>query len=199
MFSAQTCTGAMPARPSSQEAAAVAAADIERRWTLKRNCCVMPREFLQGMAATAGLVLAVSLAFSWRGLWLVALFGAMEIALIVGATVCFARHVRDGETVTLLTDGRMIVDICTAGNTTRHVFNRNWARLVRPCDTPDTLWLHYGSVRVRLARHVPPERRRDLEIDLRRSLPWRGPPGTCRAAAAPLTGDQHDRPIEKTA
>ncbi|MBV7486137.1 DUF2244 domain-containing protein [Bordetella sp. BOR01] len=149
--------------------------DIEQCWVLKRNCCVTPGQFLLGMGGTAAIALLVSLYFTLRGLWPVAVYGAAEILLIAGATLSFARHVRDGETVILLADGRMIVEVHSGAATTRHVFNRNWARLVRRPDTPDTLWLHYGSVRLRLARHVPSERRRHIETELRHSLPWRGP------------------------
>lgn len=172
--------------------------DIERHWELKRNCCVTPRQFLLGMAGAAGIALLISLIFSWRGLWLVGFYGALEIALIAGATLSFVRHVRDGETVTLLTDGRMIVDVYRGNNATRHVFNRNWTRLVRLPEAPDTLWLHYGSVRLRLARHVPTERRRRIESELRHSLPWRGPSASCQGANSRYTGHPNGHPIEKT-
>lgn len=198
MSSAPACAGALPSGGCDTSSPQIPPATVERRWVLKRTCCVMPGQFLGHMAATAGLVLVISLVFSLRGLWMVAVFGALELTLIVAATFVFARHVRDGETITLLDDGRMLVDVCVAGRTTRHVFNRNWARLVRPVDTPDGLWLHYGSARLRLAQHVPPEWRRDFETELRRSLPWRGPPGACRPASAPLTGDRHERPTEET-
>lgn len=154
---------------------------VEHCWQLKRNCSVTPHQFLMGTAGTVAIALLVSLYFTLRGLWPVAVYGAAEIALIVGASLSFARHVRDGETVMLLADGRLIVDVHRGMATTRHVFNRDWARLVRLPGTPDTLWLHYGSVRLRLARHVPPERRRRIETELRRMLPWRGPP-TARLA-----------------
>lgn len=186
--STRPCGDTVPATPT----------DVERHWELKRNCCVTPRQFLLGMAGTAGIALLISLIFSWRGLWLVAFYGVLEIALIAGATLSFARHVRDGETVTLFTDGRMVVDVYTGSDATRHVFNRNWARLVRLPEAPDTLWLHYGTVRLRLARHVPTERRRHIESELRHSLPWRGPPGSCQGANARYPGDPNVRPIEKT-
>src|SRR3546814_863640 len=189
MRSAHAFTGEppLPPPPRMDDVApfAVAGADVERRWILKRNCCATPRQFLLSMAGTALIALLVSLVFCWLGLWLVGIYGAFEILLIAGASLSFCRHVRDGETVTLLTDGRMIVDVFTGGATTRHVFNRNWARLVRRPDAPDMLWLHHGSVRLRLARHVPTEQCRHIETELRHSLPWRGPPlsqaGECAA------------------
>src|SRR3546814_6959264 len=85
---------------------------------------------LLGMGGTAAIALIVSVAFILRGLWPVAIYGAIEILLIAAAAWSFARHVRDGETVTLLTDGRMIIDVQAGDATTRHVFNRNWTRLV---------------------------------------------------------------------
>ncbi|MBO9353835.1 DUF2244 domain-containing protein [Bordetella petrii] len=191
MRSAHAYTGAPPSLPPprARDAPPVAAGgEVEQRWVLKRNCCVTPRQFLLGMAGTAGIALVVSLVFSWRGLWLVGVYGALEIALIAGATLSFARHVRDGETVTLLTDGRMIIDVYAGGTATRHVFNRNWARLVRQPEAPDSLWLHYGAVRLRLARHVPSERRRDIETELRRTLPWRGPTASRAARERALHG-----------
>ncbi|MBO1110914.1 DUF2244 domain-containing protein [Bordetella petrii] len=166
-----------PARVQPRDAApaACAGAEIEQRWVLKRNCCVTPRQFLLGMGGTAAIAFVVSVVFALRGLWPVAVYGAIEILLLAGAALSFMRHVRDGETVTLLSDGRMIVEVYAGGATTRHVFNRNWARLVRQPDAVETLWLHYGTARLRLARHVPVERRRHLETELRHSLPWHGP------------------------
>ncbi|HYG41506.1 MAG TPA: DUF2244 domain-containing protein [Bordetella sp.] len=172
-----------PTQPSARAHAPPAGTDVEQCWVLKRNCCVTPAQFLLGMGGTAAIALLVSLYFALRGLWPVAVYGAAEILLIAGATLSFARHVRDGETVTLLADGRMIVEVHTGGATTRHVFNRNWARLVRLPGTQDSLWLHYGSLRLPLARHVPTERRRHIETELRHSLPWQGP-----LASRPATG-----------
>ena len=151
---------------------------VERCWQLRRTCCVTPRQFLLGMGFTAGIALAVSLGFALRGLWPVAVYGAAEILLLAGAALSFTRHVRDGETIMLLADGRLVVDVQSGPAVTRHVFNRNWARLVRPPDAPGSLWLHYGSFRLRLARHVPMEEHRRIEAELRHSLPWRGPATT---------------------
>lgn len=161
--------------PCDAAPACTADARVERRWVLKRNCCVTPRQFLLGMGGAAAIALVVSLVFVMRGLWPVAVYGAIEIALLAGAGLSFARHVRDGETVTLLDDGRMIVEVHMGRSTTRHIFNRNWARLVRQADSAETLWLHYGAVHLRLARYVPEQRRRRIEAELRHSLPWRGP------------------------
>jgi len=170
-----------PTAPPAQDDA-----EVEYCWQLRRNCSVTPRQFLLGMGGTAAIALLVSLYFALRGLWPVAVYGAAEIALIVCAWLSFARHVRDGETVMLLADGRLIVDVQRGAATTRHVFNRAWARLVRMPGTPETLWLHYGSMRLRLARYVPPERRRRIETELRHTLPWRGPPATRQAGHAAI-------------
>src|SRR3546814_16665005 len=110
---------------------------------------------LLGMGGTAAIALIVSVAFILRGLWPVAIYGAIEILLIAAAAWSFARHVRDGETVTLLTDGRMIIDVQAGDATTRHVFTRNWTRLLHQPDSPASLWLHYRSAPLRLARPVP--------------------------------------------
>lgn len=58
---------------------------VERCWHLRRTCCATPRQFLLGMAFTAGIALAVSLCFALRGLWPVAVYGAAEILLLAGA------------------------------------------------------------------------------------------------------------------
>lgn len=151
--------------------AADAPADpVACRWSLKRNCSVYPQQFLMGSGGLLAICISVAFYFWLRGFWVVCLFCGGEMISIVAASVCYARHARDGEIVSLLRDGRLVIQVDDGLRHTEHVFNPNWARLVRQ-DTPaDSLWLHYGSVRLRLARHVAPERRAAFEAEIRRAI-----------------------------
>lgn len=150
----------------------------ERRWTLRRNCSVSPRQFLAGLAAVAAGTVAVSGILAALGIWMVLPFCIAELAGLAAAGLAFARHARDGEVITLREDGTMVVEVQQGGGVTRHVFNRAWVRLVRdgqaPCDS--ALWLHYRGERLRLARHLDYGRLLAFEQEMRGALPWRGPP-----------------------
>jgi len=155
-------------------------AGVERGWNLKRNCCLYPGQFLAVVGSLLGVSAAVAICALAVGLPIVSAFCLGEMGLILYAALEFARHARDGEKVTLLDDGRLILEIQDGQQTVRHELNRDWLRIVRQDDPRDSLWLHYGRLRLRLARHVVPARRARFERELRRELrrPLRLPPAS---------------------
>jgi len=175
--------GARAGGPSRTDAAPPPrAAHIEREWSLKRNCCVQPRQFVRIVGGLLGLLAAVAAAGWAVGLPFVSAFCLPEMVLVAYAGVAYARHARDGERLTLLADGRLILEIQDGPRLVRHELNRHWSRIVRARHPRDSLWLHYGKLRVRLGRHVPPARRARFEAEFRRALrqPAAAPGGTAR-------------------
>jgi len=158
-----------PAPPPSAQPACTGAG-VERAWTLKRNCSLYPAQFLGVVGSLLGVSGLVALCGLAAGLPLISAFCLVEMAVIVYAALDFARHARDGEKVTLLADGRLVLEIQDGLRTTRHEFNRHWLRIVRQDEPRDSLWLCYGKLRLRLARHVPPKRRARFECEIRRAL-----------------------------
>ncbi|NYE22256.1 DUF2244 domain-containing protein [Pigmentiphaga litoralis] len=160
----------MPPSPLSQ-------ARVERSWTLRRNCCVSPGQCLAGIASLDGVLAILGAGALAYGLWVITLFCLVDVLAVSLAGLCYMRHARDGETLSLMDDGSVVVEAERGGNSTRQVFNRNWVHvdLERTSDPQSaTLWLRQGATRMRIGEFVPRHRLGALQRDLRRALPWDG-------------------------
>jgi len=148
---------------------------VQRRWRLRRNCCVSPRQFVAGIGAIAAVATAVGLAGAWYGIWLIPLYCLAEVIGTAVAAFCFIRHARDGEDVALLSNGTLVVELYQGQKVTRHVMHGQWVRIVRRGTGAADLsvWLHEGRLRIRLARHLDPARRLAFEADIRQALAQR--------------------------
>lgn len=148
---------------------------VQRRWRLRRNCCVSPRQFIAGTGAIVAVATAVGLAGAWHGIWLIPLYCLAEVIGTAAAAFCFIRHARDGEDVALLRNGTLVVDLHEGQRVTRHVLHGQWVRIVRrgTCAADLSVWLHEGRLRVRLARHLDPARLLAFEADIRQALAQR--------------------------
>lgn len=88
--SVQACTGgAGPATPVLHE------------WCMKRNCSLTPRQALLVYALLSAATLAIALAFTLRGAWMVLAFALVETTAVGAALYYYARHALDQECIRL--------------------------------------------------------------------------------------------------
>lgn len=64
---------------------------------LKRNCSMSPKALAGVFAALALVVLLIGAGFALAGAWLVLPFAGLEVLLLAGAYVAYARHAADYE------------------------------------------------------------------------------------------------------
>ena len=166
-------------------------ARVERSWTLRRNCCASPGQCLAGIASLDGALAILGLGALAYGLWVITLFCIVDLLAVSLAGLVYMRHARDGDTLHLLDDGSLVVEVERGGETTRQVFNRNWVHvdLERTSDPLSaTLWLRQGATRIRIGEFVPRHRLSALQRDLRKALPWQGATNSATAASLhPIT------------
>ena len=96
-------------------------------------------------------------------------FAWIELLAVGTAFLVYARHARDGEKISLQ-DGRLVVELETAGRLQRAEFNREWVR-VEPKNGDGSLIEVSGQGQtVRIGRHVRPELRPALAREIRFAL-----------------------------
>lgn len=139
------------------------------QWLLKRNCSVTPTQLLGLFMSLSVVSLGIATFFWFQGATLIMPFAWAELVLVGAAFMVYARHARDGETISLQ-GGQLVVELETAGRLRRTEFNREWVR-VEPKDGDGSLIEVSGQGQtVRVGRHVRPELRPALAREIRYAL-----------------------------
>ena len=139
------------------------------QWSLQRNCSVTPGQLIGLFASLSVVSLSIATFFWFQGATLIMPFAWAELLAVGTAFVVYARHARDGEKI-LLQDGRLVVELQTAGRLERAEFKREWVR-VEPKDGDGSLIEVSGQGRsVSVGRHVRPELRPALAREIRFAL-----------------------------
>lgn len=159
----------MPAFRFATALEGVASGSQGVQWLLKRNCSVTPGQLLGLFASLSVVSLGIATFFWFQGATLIMPFAWAELLAVGTAFVVYARHARDGEKI-LLQDGRLVVELQTAGRLERAEFKREWVR-VEPKDGDGSLIEVSGQGRtVSVGRHVRPELRPALAREIRFAL-----------------------------
>ncbi len=139
------------------------------QWLLKRPCSVTPAQLGWFYLSLCLLSLGIAGFFWLQGITMVMPFAWAELLAVGAAFLVYARHVGDGEKI-VLADGRLVVELETAGRMQRAEFNREWVR-IEPADGDGSLIEVSGQGRsVRVGRHVRPELRPALAREIRWAL-----------------------------
>ncbi len=142
----------------------------ELGWCLRRNCALTPRQLAAFFVSICAVSLAIGIFFFLQGASWVAAFAGLEMAALGLALLCFARHARDGERLTLA--GRTLtVEQQRGVHFTVHRFNADWLT-VDTVDSPGgpLVRLVAEGRAVAVGRHVRPALRPLLAQELRRAL-----------------------------
>ncbi|RSZ61051.1 DUF2244 domain-containing protein [Massilia atriviolacea] len=144
-------------------------ANPEPEWLLKKNCSLSPRQVGVAYGALCGALAVIGLAFALRGAWFVFGFVALDIAVLVAALLCYARHAGDRELVAF-SEGGLIVERVEAGRLERIRLDACWTRIVMPDRRRSLIALESRGVTVRIGGFVGEEIRRQVALELRREL-----------------------------
>jgi uncharacterized membrane protein len=139
------------------------------QWVLRRNCSITPRQLASVYVALCTVSLLIATGFAWVGATAVLAFAGLELAVVGAALLVYARHARDGDTLTL--DGQSLaVEQAQGSRTQRTEFRAEWVS-VEPCHGEGSLLELSGQgQRVHIARFLRPEMRAALAQELRLAL-----------------------------
>lgn len=138
-------------------------------WRLRRNCSLSPGQCAAAMGALAALVLgAAVLCGVCSGSWFALPFAVVCVASIAVAFLSYARHVTDGETVTLAPP----VLTVTIDNGSDRSVHRMHVRGIRVsvADPGSPISVCDGHHRIQIGRYLTPGARDELASQLRRKL-----------------------------
>ena len=138
-------------------------------WFLKRNCSITPSQLGWLYASLCAVSLGIGAAFWLQGAHLVLPLAWLELLAVGIAFLLYARHATDGERIALQ-EGRLIVELETAGNVERAEFLSHLVR-VEPRDSDRSLIEVSDRGRsVQVGRYVRPELRAALAREIRMAL-----------------------------
>jgi uncharacterized membrane protein len=138
-------------------------------WFLKRNCSVTPSQLGWLYASLCVVSLGIGTIFWFQGALLVLPFAWVELAAVGAAFLAYARHARDGETISLQ-GRRLVVELENAGHLQRAEFNRDRVRVEPLAGDRSLIELSGQGRKVSVGRYVRPELRPLLAQEIRRAL-----------------------------
>ena len=139
------------------------------RWILRRNCALTPAQLMRAFLALCGLSLAIALGFAAQGAPVVLVFSLIELTAVGLALVVYARHVCDGDTLTLR-DRLLCVEQTQGGRSSVTTFRAEWVT-VEPSGARGSLVELSGQGQlVCVGRTVIPHMRANLAQELRQAL-----------------------------
>ncbi|MDE1947325.1 MAG: DUF2244 domain-containing protein [Burkholderiales bacterium] len=140
------------------------------RWVLAPNCSISPRQLGACYLALCLITLAIAGGFWWQGAGMISAFAGVELVAVGAALLVHARHTGDREVITL-SAARLVVEQHTALRVERHELGTEWLHIQAAGNEADALIdLAARGRHVRIGRHLRPDKRAALVIDLRRAL-----------------------------
>ena len=115
-------------------------------------------------AALAALVLGIGAGFAVAGAWLVLPFAGLEVLLLAGAYLLYARHAADYERIEL-DAGRLKVEVADAERVVR--YEMDGAKVAME---DGRLVLRGARQELELGRHLDAEARAELAAELNKKL-----------------------------
>jgi uncharacterized membrane protein len=125
-----------------------------------------PAGLAKVFAALALIVLAIGTGFALAGAWLVLPFAGLEVLLLGGAFLLYARHAADYERIEL-DEGRLTVEVADGERIEQHRLDARGARLYV---VNGRLVLRGAQEEVEIGRHLGAERRREFAAELEQRL-----------------------------
>lgn len=139
------------------------------QWVLRRNCSVTPRQlgaFYLSLCVLSGVIAA---GFAWHGAAVVLAFAGIELLAVGAALLVYARHARDGDTLTLSGQWLAIEQSC-GPRVAQTRIRTPWVSVEPSAAEGSLVEIRGEGQRVRVGRFVRPERRAALAREIRQAL-----------------------------
>jgi len=132
-----------------------------KRWQMRRNCALSPKQLLQFYIALVCLSLLVAAGFLLAGIWVIPIFTALELCAVTIGFLIYCRHALDCETIEI--DGkRLIVKKFISYQEAVYEFNTQWAKIEPPVQASKTFHISQSNLRVELGQFLRQEQQTAL-------------------------------------
>ena len=132
-----------------------------KRWQMRRNCALSPKQLLQFYIALVCLSLLVAAGFLLAGIWVIPIFTALELCAVTIGFLIYCRHALDCETIEI--DGkRLIVKKFISYQEVVYEFNTQWAKIEPPVQASKTFHISQSNLRVELGQFLRQEQQTAL-------------------------------------
>jgi len=140
-----------------------------KRWQMRRNCALTPKQLLQFYIVLVCLSLVVATGFFLAGVWVIPIFTAIELSAVTLGFLIYCRHALDCETIEI--DGtRLIIKKFIGYKETVYEFNSQWAKIELPIEGAKTFHINQSHLRVELGQFLRQEQQMALISSVRAHL-----------------------------
>lgn len=140
-----------------------------KRWQMRRNCALTPKQLLQFYIALVCLSLIVAAGFFLAGVWVIPIFTALELSTVTLGFLIYCKHALDCETIEI--DGKhLLVKKFIGYKETVYEFNTQWAKIEMPLEGSKVFYISQSSQRVELGQFLRPEQQMPLIAAVRAHL-----------------------------
>ena len=140
-----------------------------RRWQMRRNCALTPKQFLKFYIALVCLSLIVATGFLLAGIWVVPIFTALELSAVTIGFLIYCRHALDCETIEI--DGnRLIIKKFISYKEAIYEFNTQWVKIELPLEDSKVFLISQSNLRVEIGQFIRQEQQLSLIASVRAHL-----------------------------
>lgn len=140
-----------------------------KRWQMRRNCALTPKQLLQFYIALVCLSLIVASGFWLAGVWMIPIFTALELSAVTIGFLIYCRHALDNEVIEV--DGKRLIVKKFIGYQERiYEFNTQWAKIEQPVEGAKTFHIRQSELRVELGQFLRHEQQLALIAQVRACL-----------------------------
>ena len=124
-----------------------------KRWRMRRNCALTPKQLLQFYIALVCLSFAVAIGFLLAGVWIIPIFTIVEICAVTIGFLIYCRHALDSETIEII-DKRLIVRKFIGYKEKVYEFNAQWVRIESPLEDSKTFSICQSDLCVEIGQFI---------------------------------------------
>jgi uncharacterized membrane protein len=140
-----------------------------KRWQMRRNCALTPKQLLQFYIVLVCLSVTVGMGFFLAGAWVIPIFTALELCAVTLGFLIYCRHALDCETIEI--DGNsLIVKKFIGYKETVYEFNTQWAKIELPSEGAKVFHISQSNQRVELGQFLRQEQQMPLISAVRARL-----------------------------
>jgi len=137
-----------------------------KRWQMRRNCSLTPKQLLMFYIALVCLSLIVATGFFLAGVWVISIFTAIELCAVTIGFLIYCRHALDSETIEI-EDKRLLIKKCIGHKETLYEFNTQWAKIEPPLIGSKIFKISQANLRVELGQFIRYEQQLALIAQVR--------------------------------
>jgi uncharacterized membrane protein len=140
-----------------------------KRWEMRRNCALTPKQLFKFYIALVCLSLIVATGFFLAGVWVVLIFTVIEVAAVTIGFLIYCRHALDHEMIEI-NDKRVLVKKFIGQKETLYQLNAEWVRIEPPVAGSKIFILRQTDLRVELGQFIRHEEQLSLIKQIRTHL-----------------------------